>query len=263
MKVLLICLLLGMGLTFTLETGGKFSSDSSLSDVLLELGEHKPLHYSEKKSDTTLLRQGYEIITEGKTIGPDGKMSKLQSKHFKCTHCHNLVQEDPDLRVSDPEARLKYADQNNIPFLQGTTFYGMVNRETFYNDDYQVKYGSLVTPARDTLLNAVYLCTVQCSQGRALDEWETEAVMAYLNSLSFKLSDLRLSSGDIAKLNRYKKGGDNTDLIAWLKTFYLQKSPAKFVDPKFHEKGEEQKGDAVKGKCFTNTLVCIATIMKG
>ena len=63
------------------------------------------------------------------------------SKYYVCTTCHNLEIEDPDLRVSDPETRLTFAKENDLPFLQGSTFKGIVNRESWYNDDYVKKYG--------------------------------------------------------------------------------------------------------------------------
>ena len=48
---------------------------------------------------------------------------------------------------------------------RGTTFYGITNRETWYNDDYYKKYGDLVKPANENLVEAVQLCAMECSQG--------------------------------------------------------------------------------------------------
>lgn len=226
----------------------KFSKESSLTDVLITLGDQKPIHYTDEKNPE-LIKQGFEILTKGQTINPDGKKSRLQSKYFTCIDCHNVLMEDPDLTKSDPEARLKFASQNNIPFLSGTTFYGMVNREHWYNDDYQIKYGDLVKPAKDTLVNAIHLCTVECSQGRAFDAWELKAVMAYFYSIEYKLEDLKLTEDDYAKLNGFKKGEKNEDLIEWIKTFYLQYSPATFLDPLSEDKrGYGENGDAENGK---------------
>lgn len=225
-----------------------FNSQSSLTDVLISLGDKKPLHYVNATNDS-LIKQGFEIVTKGKTKGPNGKLSNLQSKYFTCIDCHNIMMEDPNLRESDPEARLKYAVENEIPFLSGTTFYGMVNREHWYNDDYQIKYGNLVIPAKDTLVNAIHLCTVECSQGRAFADWELKAVMSYLYSIEYKLEDLKLTSEDYTKLNSYKKEEKNTELIAWLKSFYLLESPATFLDPIATNKRELGKnGDPENGK---------------
>lgn len=226
----------------------EFSSKSSLTDVLITLGDKKPIHYT-TESNPELIKQGLEIVTKGRTLKSDGKKSSLQSKYFTCIDCHNVMMEDPDLRKSDPEARLAHAAKNNIPFLSGTTFYGMVNREHWYNDDYQVKYGDLVKPAKDTLVNAIHLCTVECSQGRAFEEWELKAVMAYLYSIEYKLEDLKLTQEDYAKLNAYQSGEKNEELIEWIKTFYLQYSPATFLDPLSEDKrGYGEKGNAENGK---------------
>lgn len=228
----------------------KFSEKSSLTEVLIALGDKKPLHYTDEKSPE-LIKQGFEIVTKGRTIGPDGKKSGLQSKYFTCIDCHNVMMEDPDLRKSDPEARLKYADKNNIPFLSGTTFYGMVNREHWYNDDYQIKYGDLVKPSKDTLVNAIHLCTVECSQGRAFESWELEAVMAYLYSIEYKLEDLKFTKEDYTKLNTFKIGEKNKELIKWVKSFYLQYSPATFLDPL----SEDERGYGVKGNAENGKLI--------
>ncbi|MCB0643520.1 MAG: c-type cytochrome, partial [Phaeodactylibacter sp.] len=149
-----------------------------------------------------------------------------------CTTCHNLEIEDPDLRVSDPEARLDFVRQKNLPFLQGTTFKGIVNRESWYNDDYVKKYGDeKIKKAHNNLREAIQLCAVECSQGRPMDDWEIESVLAYYWSLQFTLGDLGLQADDLARLNREK---DQTDrqaaLRQWLRSYYNTKSPAHFFD---------------------------------
>lgn len=248
LTILIVSIFSGIFFIPTESDESKFSEKSSLTDVLIALGDKKPIHYTNEKSPE-LIKQGFEIITKGRTIGPEGKRSGLQSKYFTCIDCHNVMMEDPDLRKSDPEARLKYAAKNNIPFLSGTTFYGMVNREHWYNDDYQKKYGDLVKPAKDSLVNAIHLCTVECSQGRAFDKWELEAVMAYLYSIEYKLEDLKLTQEDYTKLNTFKTGEKNEELIKWVKSFYLQYSPATFLDPLTEDKrGYGAKGNAENGK---------------
>lgn len=228
----------------------KFSAKSSLTEVLIALGDKKPIHYT-TESSPELIKQGMEIVTKGRTTNPNGKKSSLQSKYFTCIDCHNVMMEDPDLRKSDPDARLPYVAKKNIPFLSGTTFYGMVNREHWYNDDYQLKYGDLVKPAKDTLVNAIHLCTVECSQGRAFEEWELKAVMAYLYSIEYKLEDLKLTKEDYTKLNNYLSGKKNEELIKWIKTFYLQYSPATFVKPL----PEDKRGYGVNGNAETGKLI--------
>ncbi|MCI5055021.1 MAG: cytochrome c [Flavobacteriales bacterium] len=207
--------------------------NTPLSLLVNELEGKTPLHTKRKTSDKEIIQRGYDLVHEGRAKGPDGKMSSKQSKHFTCRSCHNVVQEDPSLGNPNPEARLKYAVEKNLPFLQGTTLWGIVNREHWYNGDYFKKYGSLVDPARDTLENAVQLCAVQCSQGRAYEEWEMEAVMAYLWSLELKISDLGLKESDLSELNKAVSGdaGAKTAALKMLKSKYMTASPATFKYP--------------------------------
>lgn len=248
LTILLVSFFSGLYFIPKEKTEPEFTEKTSLTEVLIALGDKKPIHYTNEKREE-IIKQGFDIITKGRTINLEGKKSRLQSKYFTCIDCHNVMMEDPDLRKSDPEARLKYANKKDIPFLSGTTFYGIVNREHWYNDDYQIKYGDLVKPAKDTLVNAIHLCTVECSQGRAFDKWELEAVMAYLYSIEYKLADLKLNREDYHKLNNYKKGKKNDALIEWIKTFYLQYSPATFLDPLAEDqRGYGENGNAENGK---------------
>lgn len=227
--------------------------DTLILDLLNILDDTPPIHYI-SQLDKEKISKGYDIITTGITISPDGKETSKQSKHFVCTDCHNIQVEDPDLTKSDPEARLNYAVKNNLKFLPATTLYGIVNRETWYNDDYQKKYGSLVAPARDTLKNAIQLCAVECSQGRALKDWEMDVVMTYLNSIGFKLSDLNLTGNEYETINKaaYLKSSDLKEkAIKIIKSKYLKKSPATFLEPipvkerKFGANGNAENGKEI------------------
>lgn len=205
-------------------------SSSSVYQLLLDLGASKVKHDKGSPS-TELIAQGKDIVLKGRTKTDKG-YSKYVSKHFVCTNCHNIDQEDPDLRFSNPDTRLAYVRAKNIPFLQGSTFYGIVNRETWYNDDYIKKYGDLVKPAREDLTEAVQLCAKVCSQGRYLKDWELNAVMAYLWSLEFKLKDLNLPDELIKNLEKAKAAGSsNEQLVKQVKSYYAPKSPATFSEP--------------------------------
>ncbi len=247
MKLIIITLSFVLSSFYLLNN--KVTSETSLTEVLIKLGDKTSLHYKYKTNDTVLIRQGFEIVTKGRTIAPNGKLSKRQSKYFVCTDCHNIFREDPDLTQSNPDTRLDYAVKHDIPFLPGTTFYGMVNREHWYNDDYVKKYGALVVPAHDTLVNAVHLCSVECSQGRALEAWELDAVMAYFYSLEYKLKDLELTSRELQQINTAQTSKEKKEILTQLKKHYLNYSPATFVDPIPVDKREMGKnGDAAKGK---------------
>ncbi len=228
-----------------------YGLNSGLTEVLMELGDKKPLHYTTSR-DTAMIRMGREIIRNGRTRGPDGKLSRKQSNFFTCTDCHNTAIEDPDLRYSNPDARLDYAIKNHLPFLQGTTLYGIVNRESWYNGDYLKKYGDLVRGARDTLMNAIDLCCTECAQGRKLESWEIKAVMHYLWSIQYKLKDLHLTPEQYKQLNARVKNGsskDQQEAIAWFKQQFFTASPATFLHPKSVEnRSLGAKGNAENGK---------------
>ncbi|MEQ8471882.1 MAG: cytochrome c [Marinoscillum sp.] len=225
----------------------EIDSNDSLAQTLFALGEARPDHYIESPSSEAVKR-GEELIKLGKTIDPKGSSSGYISKYYVCTSCHNLQREDTDLTVVDQNARLDYAMANKIPYLQGSTFWGMVNRETWYNDDYVLKYGDLVKDAEKSLKASVELCATVCSQGRSLKGWEMESIMAYLWSLEMKISDLGLSDAEMAQLNSsMSKNGK----ITLLKSKYLQKSPATFVDPPADQLlGYDYEGDPVLGKAI-------------
>ena len=139
------------------------TKDSPLWEVLQNLGEPAPNHSIKELPSNASVEIGRDLVVQGFSNPKEGKSSCQQSKHFVCTSCHNLQREDADLKVVDPESRLAYANENGIPFLQGTTLYGAVNRSLFYNDDYEKKYGDLVKPARNNLREAIQLCAVELS----------------------------------------------------------------------------------------------------
>ena len=206
-------------------------SPKRVIDEQLRLGGDKPIHYIEKL-DEQKIKQGESLIKKGWAYSPSGKKSKVISKHFDCTSCHNTQQEDPNLAKSSPESRLTYSKEHNIPFLQGTTLYGTVNREHWYNGDYNKKYGSLVIPAADTLANAIQLCAEVCSQGRTLEEWELESILHYLWTLDLKTDDL--ANQEYATLEELNSQFENA-------------SPATFItDSK--EEIERLKGDPENGE---------------
>ena len=195
---------------------------------------------------------GKNLVLNGFAQKPKGGKSRKQSKHFVCTSCHNIEIEDPDLSVSDPQARLEYVNQNGLPFLQGTTLFGAVNRTSFYNGDYEKKYGDLVEPTRNNLREAIQLCAIECSQGRKMKDWELESVLMYLWTLELKLEDLKLEENDFeniqSALSEYK-GGKDEETINYVKSFYLNGSPAHFVTPPEDRKtGYDVQGNPDNGK---------------
>ncbi len=145
------------------------SDDKIVSEVLVDLGEPIPKHARPNASKETI-QMGRDLVFESRTIDANGKKSKYISRFYTCTSCHSPVKEDPIVSSFDPQVRLDYAEKNGLKFLQGSTFYGIANRESWYNDDYEKKYGDLVKPARNSLAESTQLCAKICSSGRYLED---------------------------------------------------------------------------------------------
>lgn len=205
--------------------------DTPLVEIYEKLGETVPNQPNWALPGVSA-EKGKALVLKGKTEGPNGRTTSRQSKHYVCTSCHNVAKEDPDLTVSDPQARLMYVQGKGLPFLQGTTLYGAINRTSFYNGDYEKKYGDLVKKARNDIREAIHLCAVECSQGRALEDWEMESVMAYLWTIGLKVKDLKLSEQEMDAVEKaVQKDIDAEAAVSMLQSKYLQGSPATFVDP--------------------------------
>lgn len=162
----------------------------------------------------------YNGFVEDPLVGP--KPSPRISVFYTCANCHNTAREDPVLTDQNPEARFQYIQSRPGMFMtQGTTMWGAVNRESFYNGYYAL-YHDLCVPDPTTetqtanggpneqgqcapgtrkmdpksLEDATQVCSGYCSVGRYLVRWELDAMMAYFWSLELHLSDLGLSPDD-------------------------------------------------------------------
>lgn len=209
--------------------GLSIEKDARVSVVLESLGYNGQDHFPNTDIFGVSAKRGENLVLNGFSTKPGGGKTKKQSKHFVCTSCHNIEKEDPDLRFNDPQARLEYTSQKGIPFLQGTSLYGAVNRESFYNDDYYKKYGELVNPARNNIREAIQLCAVECAQGRKLKPWEIESILAYLWTIDLKMEDLDFTEEEFGKINasytNKEKQSETVDLIL---SKYSKSSPAHF-----------------------------------
>jgi len=223
---------------------------TSVAMVLEQMGED---YLAKKPKDikNVSAQIGEDIIKRGFSKRKGQKKSKRQSKHFVCTSCHNIEREDPDLSVNDPQARLNYTNEKGLPFLQATTLYGAVNRDSFYNGDYEKKYNELVKPARNDIREAIQLCAVECAQGRKLHDWEVESILSYFWTIDLKMEDLNLSEKEIEITNAAVGQSDSIVNSAkkFIKDRYLTASAATFVlPPEDRKKGYELKGNPANGK---------------
>lgn len=226
------------------------SGSDNLAEVYHALGEDYPTHYVEKP-DSLTIKKGYDLIHIGKTVAPNGKVSSPISKFYTCTSCHNVEREDPQLNVIDQDARLQYAMDAKLPYLQGSTFWGVVNRKSWYNGDYVLKYGSLVEKAKNSLEESIQLCASVCAQGRYLEDWEMQSILSYLWSLQMKVSDLQLSREELSAVNQLVSSAKNDSAINFLQSKYLTYSPATFSDlPKSKQEGYNLTGRPEFGKAI-------------
>lgn len=208
----------------------EWTLSSNVADLLFYLGEERPAHWGEFDPDQVHI--GERLVFNGQYRDEDGLVSPLLSSYFTCSDCHNSQREYSSLAdLGNPEAKLLYAIENQIPVLQASTFAGMVNRESWYNDDYARKYrfSPTVRAARKNLRTAIQLCAEECSQGRSLEAWEEEALLAYFWSLQWKVGDLGVSEEEL-EVWRTKAKGDllSEPLIEEIKLRFALKSPGTF-----------------------------------
>jgi mono/diheme cytochrome c family protein len=236
------------------ELNGKIDTDlMSTGEVLIALGDERIKGHL---PDTTLekvdAKFGAQLIKEGEASGTGLGATKRISPYFECTACHNIQQETPNLADDAPHLRLKYSVDHNLPFLQGSPLYGIVSRLTFYNGDYQKKYGDLATEAYDDIREAIQLCATECSQGRLLEDWELESILAYLWTIDIPFSELDLTDDEINRIKQGIRGEDSSDdLIELIQSKYITAYPATFIDPpKDRKEGNNAKGNINRGKAL-------------
>lgn len=246
------------GLSFDVEQVYDENGEMRLYMALATIGYRSVDHLPDLSVEGVSAAVGEDIVKYGVSKREGKQKSKRQSKHFVCTSCHNLEREDPDLSISDPDTRLAFTLEKGMPLLPATTLYGAVNRTSFYNGDYEKKYGDLVKPARNDIREAIQLCAVECAQGRKLHDWEVESVLSYLWTIDLKLNDLILTDAERRTVDTAVSGkGMEIDAIQILESKYLKHSPAHFMEPmsrglnKFNIIGDPQNGQKVyENSCF-------------
>jgi len=228
-----------------------FEPEDSVAEILVKLGDEPLPHQPDLTVEGASAEQGEKLVLTGFAQKPAGGETSKQSAHFVCTSCHNIQREEPDLSVTDAQVRLEYAKENGLPFLQGSPLYGVVNRTSYYNGDYDKKYGDLVKKARNNLREAIQLCATECAQGRALDPWEMESILAYLWTIDLKMNDLILSEEEYTAINvALNNETEQTAAIELIKSKYMDHSPATFVTPPDDRKVgyPNIQGDPANGK---------------
>ena len=209
------------------------SDETPVWDVMENLGKIK-VNALNDQIEGVSAEKGADIIFKGFSAKKDGSgTTKLQSPYFKCTACHNPEREYANLADINAKDRLQYAVEKDMPFLQGSSFYGIVNRTTFYNDDYQKKYGSVpqIKASFNDIRTAIKFCATQCAQGRELEDWEVESILAYYWTKELTIGDLNL---DPAEKETVKVALETEESSAralhTLEDHYLKSAPAHFAE---------------------------------
>lgn len=228
-------------------------SEMPIEQILMNLDNDKYLH-SLERHDEAKAKMGEELILTGRTTYND-KKSKRISSYFVCTDCHNLTNEFSSANSQDSEDRLKVAVQKGLPFLPGSTFWGIYNRTSFYNGDYVKKYGEMVIGARDSLSNAIQLCAEYCSSGRVLEGWEVEAIIHYFKKNELRLKDITITENDYKNLLYYQKlkPEEKVRLTKVVRDGFVQGYNATFLNPiPTNERKYGEGGNAERGKQIYN-----------
>ena len=213
-----------------------------LEEAILLLGGKASKH-SMLQADPEKAAIGQQLITKGQAKRGLFK-SKLISPYFNCTDCHNLVNEFQDARNNKPEDRLEHAINKNLPFLPGSTLWGVYNRRAWYNGDYVKKYGDLVKEARSSLSAAVQVCAEYCSAGRKLTDWELDAIMHYFKAQELKIKDLPIdgnSRKNLSKVNQLTEK-EKAKLLHVLESSIVRAYPASFLETMPKEQRTYGKG---------------------
>lgn len=241
----------------------KIKPQDKVTEVLRKLGDTPLKHVASAPSNKDI-ELGKRLFHDGFSLTRNGKRAKRLSKHFVCTSCHNVEKEFSNPLENDPQERLNYAAQNKLPFLQGSSMYGAINRTTYYNGDYYKKYGDLVYPARKDLKEAIQLCAIECAQGRRLKNWEINALLAYVWALGYRIEDLNLTKEELRTVDAaLGDKGTATEAIALLKSKYLDHSPATFIKPPENlMDGYQLQGNADNGRNIYE-LSCLHCHEKG
>ena len=231
---LILCLVaLALGHAPVPHTGPNHLNDTlSVWEIFERLGKIK-LHKVDSSVQGFSIERGRELVTLGYTTDPQGRKTSRQSKYFVCTACHSTQRETQKLTSLDPQDRLDYAIANDLPFLPASTFYGIVNRISFYNGDYQKKYAEVpdIKMAHRDIRKAIHVCATQCAQGRPLEDWEMESILAYFWTLQIRIGDLDITDTERKKIEyALNESRSTARAVALIESHYPDQYPARFAE---------------------------------
>lgn len=237
-SILLIGGLLGVSAVFSPTSqpnpGFDLNDQTPLWKVMTKLGKINP-HPPKNPTDSDLLAQGESLVKNGWAMHDGSKSTKLSGK-LTCAACHISEQEHPELHNTDPEERIRYLETIDQPFLPGPTFYGMVNRIMFFNDDLLKRYvgpkADLLRAAHFNLRDAIDACNQVFGQGRRMKEWEKEAILMYLWTMELKMGELKMEQKDFDAVKyAVDNNRSNAKAVNIMRNYYLEVYPATLEGP--------------------------------
>lgn len=188
-------------------------------------------------------RWGRDLFHLGQvTEPPTGPAPSTRlSNFYRCVDCHNDRREDPKLTDQDPETRALLVEsdapsdpKSRLRLTPGTTLWGAVNRESFYNDSYEIYHSLIVPPLRsmnpESLEDATQVCCKFCGVGRYAKKWEIAALLTYFWALELTLADLDLPPAVQAAVLTVLAEPENSDpdrvreMRAFLQRHYLRRA---------------------------------------
>jgi len=179
--------------------------EEKLIEAMIDKGYPKPAHYIELL-DEKKVKNGENLVKTGYAL-ENPKKAPI-SLHFNCTHCHQLTV------------------KSNIK-LPASTLFGVVNRISWYNDDYQLKYGEGIKTARSSLRNAIQYCAQECAQGRTLTSNEIEDILQYLWTLDLKTSDVKKQTLDLISTKKMTYDELKKEALLYSKATFVSPQEAK------------------------------------
>jgi hypothetical protein len=270
-KILSLFIILIVVMLFSFRGGeesiSELSSDEidklSLEDLRTSLGAEKSSFFMDTY-DEEKAKLGLELIKNGKAKRKIFK-SKAISSYFVCTDCHNLSREFENPSSQDPKSRLEYAEKNNLPYLPASTFWGIYNRQKFYNDDYVKKYGDVITEAKNSLPEAIQVCAKYCSSGRYLKDWELEAILHYFKKTELRLNDLQLTAEQKDQIVKIQdlSNTDKRSLLKDIDALYTNAYSAHFMETMPRDDRKYGEGGNVKYGKFIYDNACLHCHLDG
>lgn len=208
------------------------NEETPVWDLLIRLGEGAPEHRITDRSPEWV-NAGRELVFEGSSVNPDSGIAGTRlSSNFRCIDCHSTRPEQASiLQVGNPETKLSYAIQHDLPLLPGSSFAGLVNHDSYYNGDYRKKYrfSPVFIAAQQHLKKAVEFCSRECSRGRDPEPWELKAMLAYLWSLEWRLGDVGYTGANLDDLKRrVSNSAEHSGVASEIKSRYSLTNPATF-----------------------------------